>query len=325
VGPDATFGGADIARPLLISPSVEEVDGVVPLAFHGRRWPGTTNWVRAPAKPFGENDWDLDKFLIAVLGEFVQVSVGGKAWHELMVIAADGPPNEAETTKELDELRSLIEYRGGVFEEALAQRAGMLTYMRGVLNFRASSHPATYKLCMLGFHIAQFQNMYWKRAFARPRPSRVDPALLPPIEVPGHGAYPSGHACEAMMVALILEQVLPAVIVPADPENGPLRTLARRIARNREVLGLHYPSDTACGFRIAARSLPLFLACATMRGTAAVDSSGGPLLDANGLPVNQAGTLRAQPGFTATEAPIINDTGAIFTDGLLARARAEWA
>ena len=172
--------------------------------------------------------------------------------------------------------------------------------------------------------------MYWKRIFARPRPSRLDPALVPPIEVPGHGSYPSGHACEAMLVALILEQVLPEQIIPADAETGPLRLMARRIARNREVLGLHYPSDTRCGFRIAARCLPLFLACPTVRGMPELDGNGQIILDtATQNPINQAAEgerLQSDvPGFgVVTPEPVNPGGAAIYMDGLLARGRREW-
>jgi hypothetical protein len=43
-----------------------------------------------------------------------------------------------------------------------------------------------------------------------------------------------------------------------------LDRLAERVSRNREVLGLHYPSDTAAGTIIAGRSRALLLKCATV-------------------------------------------------------------
>lgn len=85
------------------------MDGLKPPIFRGVRCPPAgMDWPNAPARSFHENDWDLDKFLIAVLGEFVQLKVAGKAWHELLDPAQDGYA-EAETPLELAELRALIE------------------------------------------------------------------------------------------------------------------------------------------------------------------------------------------------------------------------
>ena len=53
------------------------------------------------------------------------------------------------------------------------------------------------------------------------------------------------------MLADTLAAVLPAGTYPqanpGDADSTPLRRLAQRIARNREVLGLHYPSDSKAG------------------------------------------------------------------------------
>jgi hypothetical protein len=160
--------------------------------------------------------------------------------------------------------------------------------------------------------------MHFKRIFARARPSRLDPALLPPIEVPGHASYPSAHAGEAMLIALVLEQVLPPEIIQdangaGAAEAGPLRTMARRTGRNHEVLGVHYPSDTLCGFRMAARMLPLFLACPTVRGAAAA---------------GVAGALQAQAavGLEAAASEAVRfGSEPYYNDGLLAKARQEWS
>ncbi len=340
VGPDVSTA-PEIARPLRVTPSVAPLDlggpppggEAPPLLFAGLRWPppgeeqggGAQGWKTLPATPFRDADWDLDKFVIAMTAEFALHSKG--AWGAILDPASDDDRwQHLDTEAELRELRALIEYRSGVIDEAMAQRAGLLTYLRGVVNFRASSHPATYALCAVAIALAQLQDMHWKNVFRRPRPSRLDPRLVPPIEVPGHGAFPSGHACEAMTAALVLEQVLPPAVVDFRPagggqpaachgaEAGPLRAMARRIARNREVLGVHYPSDTVCGFKVAARGLPFILGIPSLRG----------------VPNRARG--RATEGFRATqplrlangrEEPVAL-AGGVHATGLLARARAEW-
>ena len=43
--------------------------------------------------------------------------------------------------------------------------------------------------------------------------------------------------------------------------------LAERIAKLREVLGVHYPSDTLAGRRVAALAFPLLLQCGLIKGS----------------------------------------------------------
>ena len=93
----------------------------------------------------------------------------------------------------------------------------------------------------------------------RARPSQVCPALMPPVPVPGHPSFPSGHATQAMLMALCAEAALAksTVIIPTplqDAWRPLLQTLAGRIARNREIAGLHFESDTNGGLELAAEA-----------------------------------------------------------------------
>src|SRR5260221_3832364 len=111
--------------------------------------------------------------------------------------------------------------------------------------------------------------------FNRPRQSQLSPALLPPIAPPGHASFPSGHATEAYLMALCLEEIMPAAAdtgplppnpLPQNPPPppvlaSPLERMAQRIARNREVLGLHYPSDSKAGKLLAKRSFDILMTC----------------------------------------------------------------
>src|SRR5260370_20337017 len=101
--------------------------------------------------------------------------------------------------------------------------------------------------------------MHYKFKYDRARPSRLSPRLMPPIDPPGHAAFPSAHATQARLIARCLEAVMPVHIIPVDgagaqPDPGPLRQMADRIARNREVQGLHYPSDSLRGKQLAGQT-----------------------------------------------------------------------
>jgi hypothetical protein len=207
------------------------------------------------------------------LGDFVQVPGDGAvpAFADIALPPlpppAGGPPS---TDSELAELDQLVYYRPSVLAEALAQNRAILQYFSGILDFNLRSRPATVYLCTAAVRIASFQAMHYKFKYDRARPSRLSPRLMPPIDPPGHAAYPSGHATQARLIALCLEHVMPAAIVPAAAEQGPLRQMAARIARNREVLGLHYPSDSVAGKTLADRTFTPMIGLTRLTNVVAV-------------------------------------------------------
>lgn len=82
-----------------------------------------------------------------------------------------------------------------------------------------------------------------KSRFERTRPHVVNPDVTPVIVVPWHSAYPSGHATQAALFAHIF-----ACANPSAKED--LERLAISVGRNREIAGVHYPSDTDAGFQL---------------------------------------------------------------------------
>jgi acid phosphatase (class A) len=46
---------------------------------------------------------------------------------------------------------------------------------------------------------------------------------------------------------------------------GALDLVTDRVARNREVLGMHYPSDSRAGKKLAEATAPLLMACTSFR------------------------------------------------------------
>jgi acid phosphatase (class A) len=91
-----------------------------------------------------------------------------------------------------------------------------------------------------------------KLKYDRVRPSYLDPTIIPVIDVPQHPAYPSGHSAQAHLRALILSEL--------DPQNKETyEKAAERIARNREIAGVHYPSDSAAGVIMARQIFEVLL------------------------------------------------------------------
>jgi len=60
---------------------------------------------------------------------------------------------------------------------------------------------------------------------------------------------------------------MPVIVPTANLPRGPLRMMADRIARNREVIGKHYPSDSAAGRDLADGSFNILLRCPSLVGT----------------------------------------------------------
>lgn len=92
--------------------------------------------------------------------------------------------------------------------------------------------------------------LYQKKIFNRARPYQIRPDLTPPF-TPGHPSYPGGHSAQSSAVATTIALILQS----SDNRYWTLiqqcNTLARDIARNRELAGIHYPSDTAAGLALA--------------------------------------------------------------------------
>lgn len=269
-------------RPIGISPSIEpSIFGT----FDGNQWPPVSPPLKPDKQPASPNDpllplseifekapvtafphraWSSYHFSIVVLCEFVQVKTAdGKFWHDIEIKA---PPVEQALYEQIDELIALIEYRRGVLTEALIQRDAFLDYFQGILSFTRSSHPSTFNLAHIALRVGQFVVMHFKHRYRVPRPSYLAPALMPPIAVPGHAAYPSGHATEAWLVAHCLKEVMPKEAYDRQRlEASPLDRLAERIARNREVLGLHYPCDSEAGKELAGKIFPLLMECPSLK------------------------------------------------------------
>jgi hypothetical protein len=158
-----------------------------------------------------------------------------------------------DPTKE--EIKHLViaaqDERADALGEIVAQHDGFASYFFALLTADPALYPATNLLINIASIVAAFTVLYFKNGagkyLPRPRPSQVCPALLPPVPVPGHPSYPSGHATEAHLVEFVLNEVFSK----SDPKKNDLEALAARIARNREIAGLHYPSDSKAGKQLA--------------------------------------------------------------------------
>jgi membrane-associated phospholipid phosphatase len=224
---------------------------------------------------FPDRNWSTEWYAWLALAEFA-----GTAWQaNLRPTAADGwpavaptPANLPATPPDLDwtaltpagEVADLVtaaeNERADAMGEILSQSDEFISYFLNMMSARPASHPHTTQVLAIASLVGTLVAMYLKALYARPRPSQLCPALLPPVEVPGHASFPSGHSTQAHLMALCMADVLmppPARAVQRGTTVDGLWTLADRIARNREIAGLHYFSDSAAGAAVARATLRL--------------------------------------------------------------------
>jgi acid phosphatase (class A) len=111
--------------------------------------------------------------------------------------------------------------------------------------FTAEALPLT---AALGQHVKNEQGVAGgelKRYYQRPRPYQTDATLHPVCEVKTvHDSYPSGHALTGYLEAFTLVELAPE-------KRAEILSRADDYARNREVCGVHYPSDVEASRKAA--------------------------------------------------------------------------
>ncbi len=85
-----------------------------------------------------------------------------------------------------------------------------------------------------------------KDYFNRPRPYFVDPSLAH-AKLKKHPSYPSGHACETMVLAMVLADLFP-------DKHDAIVAISRNISWHRVEIGDHYPTDIYAG-RVLAQAI----------------------------------------------------------------------
>jgi acid phosphatase (class A) len=114
-----------------------------------------------------------------------------------------------------------------------------------ILMMTQNSHPKTFFVMKVAARVGEVVMMHLKRKFNRTRPSQMFPLLSPPIEVPGHSAYPAGHALIAQLTAKVLIEA--TTKGTKSPYDEALKALAAEIGFNRVVAGFHFRSDITAG------------------------------------------------------------------------------
>jgi membrane-associated phospholipid phosphatase len=150
-----------------------------------------------------------------------------------------------------------------------APGGGALNYWTGLLRIDPSQEKNAYLLMVVARKIGEYAAMGLKNVYRMRRPSQVYSLILPLIDPPDTPSFPSSHSLQAHLISFTLMDALANQMAPknfsspispgqwaaqldpkmfqAYPTAGALLTLADRVAINREVAGVHYQMDSACG------------------------------------------------------------------------------
>jgi hypothetical protein len=192
--------------------------------------------------------WSAEWLAWLVLAEFTRT----ESAHNIKL---EEPWPKEDKNKINAELETLANYaedeRADALDEIVSQHGLYVNFLgesAHIMGISEASHPKTIALLHVAGLIGLSVAMSLKRnphadQEPRPRPTQYLPALKPPVPVPGHPSYPSGHALQSALMALCVK-----AIEPLPKEMHPtLDALAHRIARNREIAGLHFPTDSDAG------------------------------------------------------------------------------
>ncbi len=175
------------------------------------------------------------------------------------------PANSSEQTKaeliflrQLQQRRSEEDIRASKYYATIFYRTSLLPadadYARMQRNlfhigrsigtwFNADSLPLTAKLAANVWKDAEFLIWKYKNYFLRIRPGKLDTTIKYLEETPW-AAYPSGHATNSYVNAYLFSALIP------EFESFFLKD-AYDMAHSREILGVHYPSDSESGRLLA--------------------------------------------------------------------------
>jgi hypothetical protein len=178
-------------------------------------------------------------------GTFEHLDVTGATTFSSQKIVKLTRPDQPLCIQQLSLVMNWASLREDRASEILSQMSGAAPFWASVVGIQPQRHKYTLEVLSLALSLAWHIEMRFKHAFACPRPVEYSPQVQPMIATPGHGAFPSGHATEAFMVARVLQQL-------TDPPQGgetdtQLQRQAARIAINRTVAGVHFPVDSAAG------------------------------------------------------------------------------
>lgn len=177
------------------------------------------------------------------------------------VFSIDGALAQVDMDEQVDKvIRAAVE-REDRMPEILSQAVEIWPFYESITGVQLSRAPSALELMAVAHDFVVHIVMLLKHRVAQARPVQRSSLVMPVIATPGHGALPSGHATMAALNSELLHLLL------FEDDRHALRSaqldrLARRIAFNRVVAGVHFPVDSQVGYALGTLLARLMAAMA---------------------------------------------------------------
>ncbi len=162
-------------------------------------------------------------------------------------------PSRATFLEQLDFLDTYADLRADRAPEIVGQLGVPEAFFGSIAYIHPDRNKWTMELIYTALRFTYSIVMRVKYAVACRRPHEYSPQVQPIIPSPLHGSWPSGHATEAPVFAHLLLKLLEGTKSRTRPNTyeqdwgEQLMRQAARIAINRTVAGVHFPTDSAAG------------------------------------------------------------------------------
>lgn len=175
-------------------------------------------------------------------------------------------PPHACFVEQLNSVHQHIDLRPERLTEIINQIGIPMQFWATILDINPVDHHYTLELLAIALQGLSHVNQFAKHTLACPRPAAYSPSIQPVINPRRFGAFPSGHAAEAFLIARLLQVLSGQARKPkvgAEPNEYRLelhlQRLAARIADNRVVAGVHFPIDGTAGRMVGETFAEYFL------------------------------------------------------------------
>ncbi|MBY6004847.1 phosphatase PAP2 family protein [Salipiger bermudensis] len=168
------------------------------------------------------------------------------------LVSLTRPTIDVLEKKQLGYLRAAADLRYDRLSEIRVETSNIQSFFASVSYMSSAATKWQLALTQAVFRLCTHIEMPVKLGFDVPRPITLAYQVQPIIQTPGHGAWPSGHATESFAAATLLSRLCyneSEPLVPRDliAKQTPFYRQAERIAINRTVAGVHYPTDSMAG------------------------------------------------------------------------------